>query len=330
MGCGRRGPDDRDRVLVIGCGFLGGHIACGLAERGVGVRVLSRSFAPRALRQLPADRLILADARHPDALKVALDGIDEVIYCVGGLQPAEAELARERDEAMLVAPLREVLTQLAEGPKVAITYLSSGGAVYGNPVQLPVRETTPPNPIGVYAAVRLAGERVLARAHERYGLPVRILRCANVYGEDQPINRGQGAVGVFLDRIARGQVIEVFGDGSVVRDYVYVGDLVEAVARLIGRDGLTVLNVGSGIGTSLTELIALLETALGRRAITAPRPARGFDVQRVVLDVTKLRQLLGTQPLTLAQGIRCLVPVTEVPVSEPVSAPADLPSAAVA
>ncbi len=310
MSSGRCGPDKDGRALVIGCGFLGSHIACGLAERGHAVRVLSRSFAPAALRELPDAALIRGDARDRPLLHAALDEIDEVIYCVGGLQPAEAQLHPRRDRALLLDPLRDVITTLIGRPGVALTYLSSGGAVYGNPAQLPVPEAAPPKPIGAYAAVRLAGERLLVQAHKRYGLDVRILRCSNVYGEDQPIDRGQGAVGVFLDRIARGQVIELFGDGSVVRDYVYVGDLVETIARLRRWDGLTVLNVGSGVGTSLKELIELLEAALGREAIVAARPARDFDVRRVVLDVTRLRRLLAVDPLTLTQGLTRLMTET--------------------
>src|SRR5205085_12625213 len=160
------------------------------------------------------------------------------------------------DAALMLTPLREVVAALSDRRGIALTYRSSGGGVSGNPSHLPVTEDERPNPIGVYAAVRLAGEHIVSRAHDDYGITVRILRCANVYGEHQPINRGQGAVGVFLDRILRGDAIEVFGDGSVVRDYIYAGDLVEVIARLTGRrGGLTLLNVGSGTAMSLIQLI---------------------------------------------------------------------------
>jgi UDP-glucose 4-epimerase len=305
MGTGSRYPE---RVLVIGCGFLGGHIALGVARRAVDVRVLSRSFAPRVLRELPRRALISGDARNQLTLERALAGIDEVVYCIGGLQPAQAELDPDRDASLVLAPLRQLVEALSGRPGISLTYLSSGGAVYGNPRHLPVTEDEPPKPIGAYAAARLAGEQIVARAHGLHGIPVRILRCANVYGEEQPTDRGQGAVGVFLDRISRGQAIEVFGDGSVVRDFVYVGDLVEVIARLFGRGpGLTLLNVGSGRGTSLEGLIALLEAALGRKATIVVRPQRDFDVRSVILDVRQMRRLLGVDPLTLSEGLRRLV-----------------------
>ena len=307
MGHGDGGPHGR-RVLVIGCGFLGGHIACGLAGMDVPVRVLSRSFAPAAAGTLPRRALICGDARNRLALERALAGIDEVIYCVGGLQPAAAELDPNRDAALMLGPLRQLVTALSDRREVALTYLSSGGAVYGNPRRLPVSETDAPDPIGAYAAVRLAGEQIVAAAHAEHGTRVRILRCANVYGEGQPVNRGQGAVGVFLDRIWRNAPIDLFGDGSVVRDYLYVGDVVEVIARLLGRgDRWVLMNVGSGQGTSLAELVSLIEEATGRSAITVRRPARRFDVDRVVLDVTQMRRLVSIEPLALTEGIARLV-----------------------
>lgn len=308
MGSGRCDLGEEIRVLIIGCGFLGSHIACGLARRGATVRVLSHSFGPGVARALPKDALIRADASERSVLKRALSGMDEVVYCIGGLQPAEAELHPELDTTLMLTPLREVVAALDDGPGPALTYLSSGGAVYGNPERLPVSEDELPRPIGAYAAVRLKGERIVSMAHENVGLVVRILRCANVYGEHQRIDRGQGAVGVFLERVSRGEPIEVYGDGSVVRDYVYVGDLVEAIARLLGRGRAPmVLNVGSGNGTSLNELIGIIEAAVGRQAITISRPDREFDVRRVVLDVTRMRRLLAVDPITVSEGVALLV-----------------------
>lgn len=266
---------------------------------------------------LPREALITGDASNWLVLERVLTGIDEVVYCVGGLQPAGAELDPDRDAALMLGPLRGLVAALSDRPEIVLTYLSSGGAVYGNPKRLPVTEDEPPNPIGAYAAVRLAGERIVIRAHEAHGTPVRVLRCANVYGERQPVDRGQGAVGVFLDRISRGLPVELFGDGSVVRDYVHVGDIVEVIAHLLGLEPRSILmNVGSGQGTSLNELIALIEAATGQRAITVMRPARGFDVERVILDVTQMRRLLSVEPLGLRQGIARLVARPEEPLAQ--------------
>lgn len=294
------GEATRDRVLVIGCGFLGGHIAAGLARRGFAVSALSRSFGPTISSEYGGVVLMAGDARDRRALSRALADVREVIYCVGGLQPASAERNRSVDAARALGPLKALLALLRCCPEIGITYLSSGGAIYGNPRWLPVDEDHPPAPIGAYAAVRVEGERMLSRAAGH----TRILRCANVYGQHQPLDRGQGVVGVFADRIRRGLPIELFGDGSTVRDYIYVGDLVQALAGLLTLPPASlVVNVGSGVGTSLTELIGLVEHAVGRTAIVARQPARRFDVRRVVLDVGRLRNLVEFDPIPISDGV---------------------------
>jgi UDP-glucose 4-epimerase len=288
------------RVLVIGCGFVGGHVATGLALRGFGVTVLSRSFGPALVPARHRVVLIEADARDRRVLARALRGTDEVVYCIGGLQPASAERNPALDARMLLDPLRTLLSILRPHRQTGVTFLSSGGAIYGNPRRLPVDERHPAAPIGAYAAARLGGESLLAGAPG----PARVLRCANVYGEHQPLDRGQGAVGVFIDRVARGRPIALYGNGEAVRDYVYVGDLVEVLAHLLAgpRDSL-LLNVGSGTGTSLLDLLDLVERVVGRRPIIVRRPARPFDVRRVILDVTRLRGLMAFNPLPLADGV---------------------------
>jgi UDP-glucose 4-epimerase len=294
--------------LIIGCGFLGAHLAAGLARRGEEVVVLSRSFA----RHLPGPsdrlRLVAGDARDGGLLARILTEVDEVIFCVGGLQPASAETAPLVDRAMIIDPLRVLLTAMIRRSTGTLTFLSSGGAVYGNPCRIPVDEDHPLAPIGAYGAVRAEAERMIIAAAGSGGMSCRILRCANVYGEHQPLSRGQGAVGVFVDLIARGMPVEVYGDGSVVRDFVYVGDLVDAVAQLRGRhDAPAVINVGSGTGTSIRDLIALVEAATDRRAITCFLPSRPFDVREITLDISRLKKLIRYEPMPLAHGVSRLV-----------------------
>lgn len=308
MGAIGRSESEPLGVLVLGCGFLGGHVARGLADRGARVTGLSHSFAPTVSEVPGRLSLIRGDAFDRRLLATALHGVDEVIYCLGGLPPARAELEPERDAALVLDPLHSVLDALHGRPGIGFTYLSSGGAVYGNPASIPVAEDHPARPIGAYGSVRLAGEQIVDAARRRGGILTRILRCGNVYGEHQPLSRGQGAVGVFIDRISRGETIELFGDGETVRDYVYVGDLVEAIAQLLAcRNGSALLNIGSGTGTSVNELVRLVEEALGRSAVVTHAAARPFDVRRVILDLTRLRTLIGYDPLGLAEGVARLV-----------------------
>jgi UDP-glucose 4-epimerase len=247
--------------------------------------------------------VIAGDAADPRVLERVLDGVRHVVFCAGGLLPAASERDPELDARLTLEPLAAVLDALGRRPGVALTYLSSGGTVYGEPPSSPTPEEHPTRPIGSYGVLRLACERMIERAREQ-GLRARVLRCATVYGEHQWPDRGQGAVVTFLRRVASGEPIFLFGDDDHVRDYLYAGDVARMVVALLDRtDGPAVLNVGSGRGTSLPELVALVEAQVGRAARVVRRPARPFDVRRIVLDVSRLRELVAFEPTPLETGI---------------------------
>lgn len=126
--------------------------------------------------------------------------------------------------------------------------MSSGGAVYGNPLRLPVSETDAPRPISPYGASHLSAETYAEMASRRSGSLLQIARCSNVYGPRQAHGGDQGAVAIFLHRINHGQPIKVFGDGSALRDYVFVEDVASVVSRLVAdRIEAGTVNVGSGV-----------------------------------------------------------------------------------
>lgn len=301
-------------VLVVGCGFIGRHMAVGLAASGRRVAVLSRREPPADVVAAldPAD-VHVGDAGDADALQGALEGVRHVVWCAGGLLPPDAERDPVADEDLTLGPLRTLVGRLDARSGVSVTFISSGGTVYGNAGAQLVHEEAPTRPIGAYGRVRLAAERLLLTA----SLDARVLRCANVYGPHQPPDRSQGAVAVFLERVRNGEEIVLYGGGTTVRDFVYVGDVAAAAGALLDRPGPRVLNVGSGRGVAIRELLRLVEGTVGRPARVVARPARSFDVERIVLDVRRLRSLVPFEPLDLAAGL-----------ARTVAAPSPAPSAA--
>ena len=233
-----------------------------------------------------------------------LDGVGQVVYCAGGLLPVQSEQDPERDSILTLRPLRGLLASLRKRPEVTLTYISSGGTVYGQPDRLPVGENAPTDPVGSYGKLHLACEEEIVRHCREHGLGARIVRCSTVYGEHQLPGRGQGAVVTFLDRIARGLPIDLYGGGTTIRDYVYAGDVARALAELIECDeSASPVNLGSGARTSLLELVGLVETQLGRKADVRVHPERGFDVHEIVLDTALLESMIEFQPTTLERGI---------------------------
>ncbi len=254
--------------------------------------------------RLPQDRLLIGDASHPETLAQAFEGVGRVVYTAGGMFPAASEREPNRDAELTLSPVRAVLETLRSRPGVSLAYLSSGGTVYGDPARVPVSEDEPVRPHGAYGALHLRCEEEVLRACREDGLQARILRCSTVYGERQRPDRGQGVIATFLSHIERGEPIELFGDGSTIRDYLYVGDLARIILALLERqDGPTVLNVGSGEGTSLLEILRLIEAEVGRKATVVRHGEREFDVHQIILDVTRLRRLVEIKLTPLAEGI---------------------------
>jgi UDP-glucose 4-epimerase len=299
-----RGPQG-DKTLVVGCGFIGSRTVEELAAAGVPTAVLTRSRPVVAIGDLiPEADLHLGDAADPDLLGAALTDVGTVVYTAGGLLPAASELEPERDAELTLGPLRAVLTALRERPRTSFLYLSSGGTVYGEPEHNPIAEDAPVRPLGSYGRLHAQCEEEVLREREKRGLRARILRCSTVYGERQRPERGQGVIVTFLHRIATGIPIDLYGGGASVRDYIYVGDVARAVIALAGQDdGPAVLNVGSGEGTSLAEILELTEAEIGRPAEVIEHAAREFEVHRIVLDVSRLEGLVTVDPMPLGEGI---------------------------
>jgi UDP-glucose 4-epimerase len=175
-----------------------------------------------------------------------------------------------------------------------IIFISSGGTVYGAPRYIPVDEAHPTEPQVSYGIVKLAIEKYLLMYERLHGIKTAILRVANPFGERQRVETAQGAVGVFLYRALRGLPIEIWGDGSVTRDYVYIGDVAEAFASALTYSGAqSVFNIGSGAGTSLNELIALVEKLLRHPVEKRYFPGRTIDVPVNVLCNDLARRELG-------------------------------------
>jgi UDP-glucose 4-epimerase len=293
------------RTLVIGCGFIGSNVASEIARAGEPPLVLTRHRPAEDVVAVVGEANIhLGDAADAEKVTSLLDGIEHVSFCAGGLLPSQSEQDPERDRELTLKPVRATLVALRERPGVTLTYLSSGGTVYGNPERLPVAETEPTAPVSAYGKLHLACEQEIEAGRAEHGLDARILRCATVYGEHQRPERGQGAIVTFLHRIARGEPIELFGDGSTIRDYVYVGDVARAIIALMAEaDVPPVLNVGSGEATSLVDVMRLVEKEMDRPAQLIQREERGFDVHQIVLDTSRLHETVKLEMTPLPAGI---------------------------
>jgi UDP-glucose 4-epimerase len=188
-----------------------------------------------------------------------------------------------------------------------IVFISSGGTVYGIPHEVPIPESASTDPISAYGISKLAIEKYLALYHYLYGCDYSVLRVANSFGPYQSPHRRQGLIAAFMHRIARGQAVEIWGDGRVVRDFVYIDDVIDAVlAAAVYGGSHRVFNVGAGIGRSVLEVVTDIADVLGRPDV-APihKPGRATDVPVNVLNIALIQREFGWSPRTdWRQGLR--------------------------
>lgn len=290
------------RCLVLGgAGFIGSHLVELLVQEGQAVRVFD--LPGRGARWLaPLEKkieLVEGDFREPRQVAAALAGCEAVFHLIATTVPASSNRDPVFDvETNVVATLR-LLEACVRNRVKQVIFSSSGGTVYGEATSQPIPETHPTAPRASYGITKLANEKYLALFHQLHGLDYTVLRIANAYGPRLPVSGEQGVVGAFLAHLKRGEPIPLWGDGSGIRDYVYVGDVARAFRAALGQPSpFRVFNIGTGVGTSLKELIAWMERVTGRRATIKVRPARPVDVPVNVLDPTRARQHLGWRPAT--------------------------------
>lgn len=300
-----------ERCLVLGGrGFIGSHVTDALLRQGMVVRCFDRSGPSPAVRPASGGSIefVQGDFTNPVDVERAVDGCTTCIHLVSTTLPKSSNLAPAYDvESNLVGTIHLLELAVRRGLR-KVVFVSSGGTVYGIPRSIPIVETDPTEPISSYGITKLAIEKYLHLFHVMHGLDYSILRLSNPYGEGQRLNASQGAVAVFMGKVLDGEPIEIWGDGSTVRDYVYVRDVAGAVLAAVHHSPVDrVFNIGAGVGHSLNDLIEAIERATGRTALRHYLPARNFDVPVNVLSITRAREQLGWSPtVAFDKGIELL------------------------
>jgi len=297
-----------ERVIVTGAaGFIGSTLVerlLGEGRRVVGVDNFDPFYAAaakranlRAASRCDRFRLVEADIRDAAALAAAFDGGADVVVHLAALAGVRPSLERPALYADVNVHGTAVVAQAALDAGVGRLLFASSSSVYGEREDGPFRETdSVERPISPYAATKRAGELLLHSFHAANGLSVTCARIFTAYG---PRQRPDLAIRKFAERMLRGDALPVFGDGSALRDFTYVGDLVDGLVRAIDTDlGFAILNFGAGRMVSVAEMIAALERALGRKASIEWLPRQAGDVSRTWSDSSAARAALGYTPST--------------------------------
>jgi UDP-glucose 4-epimerase len=225
-------------------------------------------------------------------------GADVIVHLASSTVPATASEDPIQDvQTNLVGTLRILQELRKKAARPRLLFASSGGAVYGRPQYVPLCEAHPTMPMGAYGATKLAIEHHLRIEEAQHGLPCRILRLSNPYGEWQQPHGVQGVIAVFAHRALNAQPLDVWGDGSVVRDFVYAADVGYAFTAAARHEGETrIFNIGGGAGHSVNDIVHTLEQLLGHAVERRVFSARPFDPPVNVLDIQRAQNELFWKP----------------------------------
>lgn len=289
------------KVLIIGGnGFIGSNLSNCLIKHKYEVY----SFDIQ-LPRLKVDDVnyIVGDFFDDECLEKAITGMDVIIHSLSTVNPGNSNerfmQGYSRDFVQSVK-----LFDMCIKKHIKVIFLSSGGTVYGIQDEQPIKETALPAPINHYGAVKLCIENVMRTFNIQLHTKMLIARISNPYGPGQDFHKGVGFVDASLKKTLRNETIEIWGDGNVVRDYIYIEDVCEMLCSLIEYDGdEEVFNLSSNEGMSLNDIIEEIEL-LGLNPNVVYKPARSVDVPKVILDNSKIMKVHSMKIRTFREGLK--------------------------
>ncbi|MCI9485908.1 MAG: NAD-dependent epimerase/dehydratase family protein [Lachnospiraceae bacterium] len=288
----------RKKCLILGgSGFMGKNLTLHMLEKKYEVTLYDRKVRGIYTEEdLDHVRFHERELFVDQELGEVIDGQDVVVHLVSSVGPESSMSDPERCYYNDVAKTAGILETMRGCGVDKMLFISSGGTVYGNRYCESFKEDMPLYPMNHYGITKVAIEKMLHMYNEVYGMKNIALRVSNPYGVGQQSGKGIGTVTIFGERIMKGQPITIWGDGNTVRDYIYIEDLINIIIKFIEFEGMSdyrVYNVGTGVGTSLNELVAELERQIGKKADVAYEPPRAIDVRRNVLNMEKTFGALG-------------------------------------
>ena len=295
------------KILVTGgAGFIGSHLLQLLqGQQDVEVVVYDNLSSGRREHVPKGIRLVEGDVRDAEGLArlFVSEGFDSVVHLAAQTMVPYSLSHPEEDCQINLLGLINILECCR---KYAVKHIvfSSSAAVYGDNLNIPLHEEEKPMPTSAYGITKMASEHYLRMYHDLYALNTTVLRFANVYGERQGAGGEGGVVSIFCKLLAAGQGVTVFGNGEQTRDFVYAGDIAEALWRGSQLEGHHVINISTQKETSVNQLLAAFKQAVGREFPVQYAPIREGDIFRSVLANGRCVELLGFCPaMNLQEGV---------------------------
>lgn len=295
------------KCLVLGAnGFIGSHLVDSLLEAGHTVRCFDRYSSGGPDETKPNMEIYRGDFLSQESLEGALKDIEYVFHFISTTNPFTAENDPLTDIETNLKMSIKLFDLCAKKSIKKVIFASTGGSIYGDTnTEVPLSEDTCPAPVSPYAIGKLSIENYLRYFHRKHGLDYQVLRISNPYGPGQNTASGQGVVSIFLENFKKGLPLTVYGDGSMVRDYIFISDLAEMIAKGFEKSTKNkVYNIGSGKGYTVNEIVETIESVTGTSAKTEHKEVPSTFVNKIVLDSRRFSEEFGISPRTdLKKGV---------------------------
>ena len=299
------------KIILLGAaGFIGTNLVFELAKDPTNqITVVDRDISyfqnimDRHLQNVrPVESALAVDTDYEALVR----GHEVVYHLISTTMPTNSNQAISEELKANVILSANLFEACVHQQVQKLVFLSSGGTVYGKEVQCPLNEKTPTNPITSYGVQKVTIEKLLYLYNYMHGLDYRIIRLANPYGPYQRPNGILGAVTTFTYKALKGEEIQVYGDGSVMRDFIYIDDAVRGIIKIVnGTDAHHTFNLGCGYGTSIKQVLDTIEQTLGVSVKVNYTEGRKVDVPVNYLDIKRYETAYGAlNPITLSEGIR--------------------------
>ena len=296
-------------LVVGGNGFIGSHLVDSLCVNLWNVAVID--ISSRKFNNIPEGvNFIQTNIDHsPSKIEKIINEVnpDVVFYLAWKSIPETSIKNPTKDIGINLLPSLNLISVCTKA-KIKLIFISSGGAVYGSNDQSFISENNQTAPISPYGIEKLMVEKYLFMYRHLYSLDYLIIRPSTPFGPYQDYLGRQGAVSVFMYRVAKGLPVILWGDGSIVRDYFYISNLVDAMIQCANhpfKDDSRIFNVGGGTGISLNQLLGYIEKIVGAKAVIQHYPVRNFDPNIIVLDTTLIRKELNWSPkISMSDGLK--------------------------
>ena len=300
-------------LVTGGCGFIGSHLVEALVARGDQVRILDDLSTGRREHAIAGTELVVGCITDAALVASAMRGVDGCFHlaAIASVERGRTEwLHTHRVNLTGTIAVFEAARQARGGAPVPVVYASSA-AVYGDNPNIPLTEEERPTPLSAYGADKLGCEQHGRVAWNIHRVPNVGMRFFNVYGPRQdPRSPYSGVISIFVDRLRAGRGIDIHGDGSQVRDFIFVKDVVRYLLAAMGKANADnhVFNVCTGHGTSILSLAQAIGRALGREPAITRQPPRQGDIKMSLGNPAKAVRLLEVAAETaLDQGLRATV-----------------------